>query len=86
MQKNISDLKAFHTEELSKLKKEKRQELDTERQRLLNQIREVTKLKQVVSAKVRTSIFTTLVLFSVHNVKVFSYIHYYTVHCKVSTS
>ena len=56
MLKTTSDLKAYHTEEMTKLKKEKRQELEIERQRLLNQIREVTKLKQEVYAKVRTTI------------------------------
>lgn len=56
LQQDISNLKVSHTEEMSQLKKEKREELEVERQRLLNQIWEVTKLKQEASAKVRSII------------------------------
>lgn len=54
LQRSMLVLKSAHTEEIGKLKKEKRDELERERQRLQNQIREITMLKHEVSAKVNT--------------------------------
>ena len=52
LQQSKSSLKLKHTEELTELRQRMRKELETERERLLNQIRQQTKLKEEVSAKV----------------------------------
>ena len=61
LQQSISSLKLKHTEELTALRQRMRSELETERERLLNQIRQQTKLKEEVSAKVISSRTTNLV-------------------------
>ena len=64
LQQSMSSLKLKHTEELTELRQRMRKELETERERLLNQIRQQTKLKEEVSAKVtRTTSLVSLIVF-----------------------
>jgi len=66
VQQTMAEQKLQHTEELTNLRRRMRAELETERQRLLNQIREQTKLKAEVSAKVSWFDFQIIINLFVH--------------------
>ena len=51
-QQAMATLRQKHAEEVSQMEKEMREELNLERERLLNQIRELTIMKQHASAEV----------------------------------
>lgn len=60
-QKMLAELCQKHAEEVNQVKKEMRAQLNTERERLLNQIRELTVIKEHTSAQVSMVHGTTIV-------------------------